>query len=332
MTEKNINLAISSSPHAHSGASVRGIMLTVIIALTPALLWGFWMFGWPAVVLTATCVAACVGAEALSRRLMKRNLGIGDGSAVVTGILLAMCLPPSLPLFMAVIGAVVAIVLAKQVFGGLGYNPFNPALVGRVFLTISFPFAMIQWTAPGPSPTDDTHAVTAATPLAAWETEWSGQENTAGFFEEFPLVNLFFGNQAGSFGEVSAFLLMLGGLFLIWRRCVHWQTPVFYLGTVTLISVILYGIDSQRYLSPAYHLFSGGLMLGAWFMATDMVTSPVTSRGMMVFGAGCGVLTMVIRVWGGYPEGVSFAILLMNAAVPLINRYTRPRVFGVSKS
>ncbi len=332
MTEKDINLAISASPHTHSGASVRGIMLTVIIALAPALLWGFRLFGWPAIVLTATCVAACVAAEALSRRLMKRKLGIGDGSAVVTGLLLAMCLPPALPLFMAVIGAVVAIVVAKQVFGGLGYNPFNPALVGRVFLTISFPFAMIQWTAPDAPPTDDTHAVTAATPLAAWETEWSGQEETAGFFEEYPWVDLFFGNQAGSFGEVSSLLLMLGGLFLLWRRCIHWQVPVFYLGSVTIIALILYGIDPHRYLPPFYHLFSGGLMLGAWFMATDMVTSPVTARGMMIFGCGCGVLTMIIRVWGGYPEGVSFAILLMNAAVPLINRYTRPRVFGTRQS
>lgn len=177
-----------------------------------------------------------------------------------------------------------------------------------------------------------TDAVTAATPLGAWKTSWSTNTAPEGFFEQFGLMDLFFGNQAGCLGEVSALLLLLGGLFLIWRRCVNWQTPVFYLGSVALIALVLWGIDSQRFLPPGHHLFGGGLMLGAWFMATDMVTSPVTSRGMMVFGAGCGLLTMLIRVWGGYPEGVSFAILLMNAAVPLINRYTRPQVFGVKKS
>lgn len=332
MTENNLNLTISASPHAHSGARVRGIMWTVILALIPALLWGFWLFGLPAIALTVTCVAVCVGMEALSQRLMQRAPSIGDGSAAVTGLLLAMCLPPELPLWMAAIGALVAIVLAKQVFGGLGYNPFNPALVGRVFLMISFPLAMIQWTAPNPPTVGEPDAVTTATPLAVWETEWQGEEDVAGFFEAYPWNDLFFGNQAGSFGEVSSFLLLLGGLFLLWRRCIYWQTPVFYLGSVALMAVILHGIDPHRYLPPAYHLFSGGLMLGAWFMATDMVTSPVTSRGMMIFGAGCGFLTMIIRVWGGYPEGVSFAILLMNAAVPLINRYTRPRVFGTRRS
>ncbi len=331
MTENNGTLAITPSPHAHSGAGVRGIMWTVVIALAPALLWSFWLFGWPAVRLTLVCVAACLGAEAVSRRMMKRNLGIPDGSAVVTGVLLAMCLPPSLPLFMAVIGAVVAIVLAKQVFGGIGYNPFNPALVARVFLLISFPAAMIQWTAPDP-PLHDYSAVTTATPLDAWETKWSGLDETGGFFEQYATRDLFFGYQSGSLGEGSAFLLLIGGLFLIWRRCVHWQIPAFYLGTVTLIAIILYGIDPQRYLPPTYHLFSGGLMMGALFMATDMVTSPVTRRGMMIFGAGCGILTMVIRVWGSFPEGVSFAILLMNATVPLLNRCTRPRVLGESKS
>ncbi len=331
MSENDGHLAITPSPHAHSGAGVRGIMLTVAIALAPALLWGLWLFGWPALRLTLVCVGACVGAEAVSRRVMKRNLGIGDGSAAVTGLLLAMCLPPSLPLFMVITGAVVAIVLAKQVFGGIGYNPFNPALVARVFLLISFPAAMIEWSAPEP-PWGDYNAVTTATPLDVWETEWSGLEETGGFFEQYATRDLFFGYQSGSLGEGSAFLLLIGGLFLIWRRCVHWQIPVFYLGSVTLMAVILHSVDPQRYLPPAHHLFSGGLMLGALFMATDMVPSPVTRRGMMIFGAGCGILTMVIRVWGGYPEGVSFAILLMNATVPLLDRYTRPRVLGENKS
>ncbi len=331
MTNPETPLTLSSSPHAHSGASVRGIMLTVIIALAPALLWSVWLYGWPALRLTAVCVISCVGAEALTRRMMQRNLAIGDASAIVTGLLLAMNLPPGLPVGMAVAGSIVAIVLAKQVFGGLGYNPFNPALVGRVFLMMSFPVAMTHWTAPRMH-TALPDAITAATPLGEWKTAWSAGAAPEGFFADFSLVDLFLGNQAGSLGEGSALLLLLGGLFLLWRRCITWQTPVFFLGTVAVVATILYGINPQRYLHPAYHLFSGGLMLGAWFMATDMVTSPVTRRGMMVFGAGCGLLTMLIRVWGGYPEGVSFAILLMNATVPLINRTTRPRVFGTRKS
>lgn len=263
--------------------------------------------------------------------MMGRDMGIDDVSAIVTGLLLAMNLPPSLSPGMAAIGSLVAIVVAKQVFGGLGYNPFNPALVGRVFLLISFPAAMTHWTNPGASAAV-TDAVTAATPLGAWKTALTSGIAESGYYPELGLADIFFGYQPGCLGEGSAFLLLLGGLFLWRRRCLSWQTPVFYLGTVALMASVLYGLDPQRHLPPGHHLFSGGLMLGAWFMATDMVTSPVTRRGMMVFGAGCGVLTMLIRVWGGYPEGVSFAILLMNATVPLINRYTRPRVFGVKQS
>jgi len=329
MSEREDIWVVSTSPHAHSGDSVRKIMLAVIVALLPALAAALWLFCWDTVRLVSACVASCVVAEAVSRKLMRRDTGIADLSAVVTGLLLAFNLPPSLPLWMAVLGSVFAIVIAKQVFGGIGYNPFNPALAGRVFLFFCFPAAMTTWHAPGAGCSAD--AVTAATPLGMWKTAWSNGAAPSGFFELFPLRNLFLGAQAGCIGEVSAFALLLGGAYLLWRRCIYWQTPMFYLGTVAAFSGLLWLLDPARNLSPLYHLLSGGLMLGAFFMATDMVTSPVTKRGMAVFGVGCGLLTVVIRKWGGPPEGVSFSILLMNAVTPLINRCTKSRVFGHKK-
>ncbi len=322
---------VSSSPHAHSGSSVRRIMLDVIIALVPALLVSVYFFRWDAIRLTLTCVVTCTAAEALSRKAMGRNLGIDDLSAVITGILLAFNLPPSLPAWMACVGSVFVIVIAKQLFGGIGYNPFNPALAGRVMLLISFPVFMTrwsEWTIPSPIGMD---AVTTATPLGLVKTTLSSTGALPFTFDGATMLELFVGNQNGCIGEVSAAALLLGGIYMLIRRCISWHVPVAYLATVAIFSTILWILHPQQNLPPHFHLLSGGLMLGAIFMATDMVTSPVTKRGMLVFGVGCGILTMLIRKWGGYPEGVSFAILLMNAITPLINRATRPRVFGAPK-
>lgn len=322
---------LSSSPHAHSGASVRGIMLTVVVALAPALLVAFCMFGWRALLLVAVCVVTCVVSEGIARRMMGRDSGIADMSAVVTGLLLAFNLPPGLPVWMAVFGSIVAILIGKQVFGGLGYNPFNPALVGRVVLFFSFPVAMNTWQQAA-LPFGGLDAVTTATPLGVWKTAWANGAAPVGYAGQFPLLSLFLGRQSGCIGEVSALALLVGGLFLVRRRCVSWQLPVCYLATVALFAGVLHALDPARNVSPAYHLCSGGLMLGAFFMATDMVTGPVTRRGRIVFGIGCGILTIVIRRWGGPAEGVSFAILLMNSVTPLINRYARPRVFGTVRA
>ncbi|MBT3296721.1 MAG: RnfABCDGE type electron transport complex subunit D [Verrucomicrobia bacterium] len=322
---------VSSSPHAHSGSSVQRIMLDVIIALVPAMAAATYAFGWDAIRLISACVLACVASEGVSRKWMGRDLGVEDLSAVITGILLAFNLPPSLPTWMAVVGSVFAIVICKQLFGGIGYNPFNPALAGRVMLLISFPVFMTTWSTwgiPAPLAVD---AITTATPLGLVKTAIATTGELPFTFNGATALQLFVGNQNGCIGEVSAAALLLGGLYMLVRRCISWHIPVAYLGTVTLFSAILWLHHPQQNLNPGFHLLAGGLMLGAIFMATDMVTSPVTKRGMLVFGAGCGLLTMLVRKWGGYPEGVSFAILLMNAVTPLINRATRPRVFGAVK-
>ncbi len=318
---------VSPSPHAHSGDTVQRIMLTVIAALMPALVAAVIFFGLDAIRLTATCVATCVLSEALVRRTMKRDIGITDLSAAVTGILLAFNLPPTLPTWMAVVGSLCAIVIAKQLYGGIGYNIFNPALIGRTALLVSFPVAMTTWAVPmqGFCVPD---AVTTATPLGAWKTAWTTGSAPAGYFASFPLGALIVGNRPGCMGETSVVALALGAVILLWRRCITWHVPLAFVGTVAVFAAILNAGNPGRHLPVAYHVFSGGLFLGAFFMATDMVTTPVTRRGMLVFGAGCGILTMVIRTWGGYPEGVSFSILIMNALTPLINRLTRPRVFG----
>lgn len=303
-------------------------MLDVIMALVPALLVSVYFFGWDALRLVSACVLACVCSEGVARKWMGRDLGVDDLSAVITGILLAFNLPPSLPTWMAVVGSVFAIVIAKQLFGGIGYNPFNPALAGRVMLLISFPVFMTrwsQWTIPTPVGMD---AVTTATPLGLVKTTIGSTGELPFTFDGGTMLQLLVGHQNGCIGEVSAAALLLGGIYMLYRRCITWHIPVAYIGTVVLFSGILWIYHPQQNLAPHFHVLSGGLMLGAIFMATDMVTSPVTRSGMLIFGVGCGALTMLIRTWGGYPEGVSFAILLMNAIAPLINRATRPRVFG----
>ncbi|MBN1556729.1 MAG: RnfABCDGE type electron transport complex subunit D [Lentisphaerae bacterium] len=319
---------VSPSPHVHSGVTVRRIMLDVVIAMLPALAVALWFFGWNALRLVSACVVGCVAVEWLCRRGMRRDIGVTDLSAVVTGMLLAFNLPPTLPTWMAVVGCAVAVGLGKQVFGGIGYNPFNPALVGRVALTISFPVAMTRWTPwRVPSPLS-IEAVTTATPLGAVKTALSSGEPMPYAFDGRTLLDFFLGNQNGCLGEVSAAALLLGAAYLLARGWISWHIPVTYVGTVALLAAAVRATDPAHSIPVAAHLVTGGLMLGALYMATDMVTSPMTKRGHLVFGAGCGVLTFVIRQWGGYPEGVSFSILLMNACTPLINRYTRPRVFG----
>lgn len=333
MTDKT-KYIVSTSPHAHSGASVERIMLDVIIALVPALLASFYFFGWNAVRLVLICVVTSVITEAICRKMMKRDLTLLDYSAALTGILLAFNLPPSLPGWMAVVGCVFAIGIAKQVFGGLGYNPFNPALIGRVVLLISFPVAMTKWhRALDPTRWSGlslvTDGITTATPLAAAKATTS--MGTTLTFTNDTMLQYMLGNMSGCIGEVSALALLIGGIYLLYRKCISWHTPVAYIGTVALFAAILRVAQPEANMPVLFHLLSGGLMLGAIFMATDMVTTPVTKKGMLIFGFGCGVLTMIIRRWGGYPEGVSFAILLMNSVTPLINRATRPRVFGKGK-
>ncbi|MBN2765580.1 MAG: RnfABCDGE type electron transport complex subunit D [Paludibacteraceae bacterium] len=313
-------LIISPAPHIHGGDTVAKNMTGVIIALIPALLVGFYFFGLGALVVTLTSVAACVLIEYLIQKyLLKEQPSIMDGSAALTGLLLAMNLPSNLPLWMIIIGAIVAIGIGKMSFGGLGNNPFNPALVGRVFLLISFPVQMTTWPRPVPFSTAYLDAETAPTVLSMLK------EN----FGELPsTMEMFLGNMGGSLGEISAIALLIGMAYMIIRKIISWHIPVSILATVFIFAGILHLANPEVYAAPAMHLFSGGLMLGAVFMATDYVTSPMNPRGMLVYGVGIGVITVVIRAFGAYPEGVSFAILIMNAFTPLINTYIKPRRFG----
>jgi len=322
---------VSSSPHTHSGASVERIMWDVVIALMPAMLAAVWFFRLDALRLVGVCVGACLLTEWGCRKLMKRASSLSDWSAVVTGILLAFNLPPALPTWMAVAGSVFAIAVAKQVFGGLGYNPFNPALAGRAFMLISFTGAMTTWSQSGWMQTD---ATTAATPLGAVKDALKTGTPPSSGFDSSALMDFFFGNVNGCIGETSALALLIGAGYLLYRRVITWHIPVAYLLSVFIYALILQYVSPSHATIPAVaHVLTGGLFLGALFMATDMVTSPVTKRGMLIFGVGCGVITMLIRTskTGAYPEGVSFAILIMNAFTPLINRFTRHRVFGSVK-
>lgn len=317
---------LSSSPHIHSGETTDQVMRAVIYALLPACAVSVYFFGLPALIVLLLCTLGSIGAEALCQKMMRQPLAIKDGSAALTGVLLALNLPPTAPWWLALLGSVIAIAVAKQVYGGLGYNPFNPALVARVVLLISFPVQMTTWTSPAPLGSG-IDAVTTATPLGEWKTAvmLTGKmpEALPGGFGDY-----FLGHMAGSLGEVSALALLLGAAYLFWKKILTWHIPFVYLATVAALSGVFWAINPAKYPDPLFHFLTGGLVLGAFYMATDMVTSPVTNRGMIVFGVGCGVLTVLIRLFGGYPEGVSFAILLMNAATPLIDRFTKPTKFG----
>ncbi len=316
-------LLLQSSPHVRDVSSVQGIMHTVILSLVPALIAGVVFFGWRALAVTVVAVASCLAVEAAILRLAGKPVktALVDGSAIITGLLLAMNLPSNLPFWMVGVGAVVAIGVAKHAYGGLGNNPFNPALVARVFMLIAFPGAMTSW--PVTTCNGATDVLTAATPLGIMK-----MEGAAAAMQAASWWDLFIGNVGGCLGETSALALLLGGLFLLWRRVISYEIPVAFIGTVAAGTAVAWLVDPTKYPDPLWQVLSGGVMLGAWFMATDMVTSPVTRKGMLLFGVGCGVVTCVIRLLGGYPEGVSFSILVMNGLTPLIDRYVKPARFG----
>ena len=322
---------VAPAPHAHSGDSVRRNMLLVILALLPAYVVSVVEFGWGALITAAISVLACVGTEyVISRYLLKeQKQTIGDLSAVLTGLLLAFNLPSNIDWWIVLIGAVVAIGVGKMSFGGLGQNPFNPALVGRVFLLISFPAQMTTWPVPQGFATSYVDAETGATPLYYLKYALkSGNYIT----DQLPsLKDALLGAMGGSLGEVCALALILGGLFLICTRVITWHIPVSILATIALFSWLVAPASMDPHVFVGYELLTGGVMLGAFFMATDYVTSPMSAWGKILFGIGIGVIVMVIRTWGNYPEGMSFAILIMNACVPLLNKI-RPRHFGEKKA
>ena len=308
-------LTVSASPHVRSAQTVSGIMLNVIIALIPALAASVWLFGLRVLLVCAVTVSVSVLSEYIARKVMKRHNTIGDLSAVVTGLILAFNLPVSIPLWMAAIGSVIAIVVAKQFFGGIGQNFVNPAIAGRIILMVSFPTAMTTWTAPfAYKSTQGT--ITTATPLAAEESELPS------------LLKMFLGMRGGSLGETCAAALIIGGLYLIIRKIISPSIPLSFIGTVAVIMLIA-GKGDLSFV--AYQLLSGGLMLGAFFMATDYATSPINFKGKIIFGIGCGIITSMIRLFGSLPEGVSFAIILMNILVPHIENLTTPKPFGTAK-
>ncbi len=320
-------LTVSPSPHIHSGESIHKIMYRVILALIPALVWSVFVFGIDALRVTLIAVAACVVFEyVIQKYAMRITPSVGDGSAIITGVLLAFNVPATLPWWIILIGALVAIGIGKLSFGGLGQNIFNPALVGRVFLLISFPVQMTSWPVNKQAGID---GVTSATPLGLIkETLKSGQPLSETMGDLPGTMDLLLGNIGGSLGEVSAILLILGGIYMLFRKVITWHIPVSVLGSIALFSGFLWLINPEMYMNPVFHLLTGGAMLGAIFMATDMVTSPMTGKGQIIYGMGIGLITIAIRTWGAYPEGVSFAILLMNAVVPVINSYVKPKQFG----
>lgn len=297
---------VSPAPHVRDTVSIRGIMYSVLVALIPAAAFGVYLFGLDVMFIIIASVLSAVVAEFLALRLMGKPF-VMDGSAILTGLLLALCLPPTVPIWMPVVGAAVGITIGKCAFGGLGHNIFNPALVGRVFLVISWPVLMTRWVSP-------FDAVTTATPLGQWHTG-AGYASTS---------DLFFGNVAGCIGETSALAILIGGVFLILMRYIDWRTPLSYIGTVGVLMLVLGE-------NPLFHMLAGGLFLGAFFMATDYVTTPITKEGKIIFGVGAGILVVVIRMIGGPPEGVAYSILIMNAFTPLIDRVTKPRVYGIER-
>lgn len=346
--------AVSAAPHIKQNISVSSVMWQVVIALTPALLAGIFFFGIHSLLLTLYAIVAAVGTEALIQKLRKVPVTVSDGSAVVTGILIAFNINVASPWWLPVVGAVFAIAIGKQIFGGLGFNVFNPALLGRAFMVASWPTLMTAgWTKTTPLshifessinglkdlPANVPDVITSATPLgvakALRDTTQISRDMAEIVMNNLAstdtIQNAFWGNVGGVIGEVSAAALLIGAAYLAYKHIIEWRIPISYIGTVFVLTYIFGGINglfSASIMLPVFHIFSGGLILGAFFMATDMVTSPVTKKGRIIFGIGCGVLTVVIRLVGGYPEGVSYSILLMNIAVPLIDKYTPPRIFG----
>ena len=302
---------VSSSPHIRAKDTTQSIMRDVIIGLLPAAIAGVYFFKLKALLVILVSVISCVASEYIWQKAAKQKNTTGDLSAVVTGLLLAFCLPASVPLWIPVIGGIFAIIIVKQFFGGIGQNIMNPALAARAFLLASWPVLMTTWTLDG---------VTTATPLAILK----GKEVTGAVAPS--LMNVFIGHVGGSIGETSALALLIGGAYLLYKHVIDWRIPVTFIGTTFIITAIV-----GRASNPFYELFTGGLMLGAIFMATDYATSPITPKGKIIFGVGCGVLTSIIRILGGYPEGVCYSIIIMNLFVPLIERWTTPKIFGKVK-
>ncbi|MDQ1296181.1 MAG: H+/Na+-translocating ferredoxin:NAD+ oxidoreductase subunit [Bacteroidota bacterium] len=323
-------LYVSPSPHAHASETTRKLMFGVVIALLPALFTSIFYFGYGAIIVTATSVTSCLLFEYLIQKFIyKKSVTITDGSALVTGLLLAFNLPSNIPVFIVVLGSFVAIAIAKMTFGGLGNNPFNPALVGRVFMLISFPVQMTSWPVPAGFGTGYTDAVTGATPLAIIKEGLKNGESISQLVTQIPTpAQMFLGNMGGSMGEVAAVALLIGFIYLIAKKIITWHIPISIISTVVIFTAILWFINPEQNADPLFHILSGGLLLGAIFMATDYVTSPMNPKSMIIYGCGIGLLTVIIRIWGAYPEGVSFAILIMNAFVPLMNTYIKPKRFG----
>ncbi len=339
-----------AGPFAHAGRTTPMVMSWVMVALAPATAFGLGLFGWPAIHLFAITVASAVGFEAACLILAKKPVRatLADGSAVLSGWILALSLPPWAPWWIGVMGSFLAIVIGKQVFGGLGQNLFNPAMVARVALLVSFPLEMTRYVAPRPIFRSDApgfgdslaitfgfgghvdmDAIASASLLGHAKTELArGLPLSKALEHGFGVFDLFLGVVPGSLGETSALLRLVGGLLLVALKIIGWQTPVALLLGVAVPATLLHLTDPERYLSPLAHVFAASTLFGAFFIATDLVTSPVTRPGQIIFGAGCGVLIFVIRAWGGYPEGMAFAVLLMNAASPLIDRWVRPRIYG----
>ena len=325
---KNLKLIASSSPHIRSVENTRSIMLDVIIAMLPALFWAIYNFGFKALLSVVVSVVVCLFWEWLYRKLLKKPQSIGDLSAVVTGMLLAFVCPPELPWWALVIGAFFSIVVVKQLYGGIGCNFLNPALAGRAILLASYATAMTTWTLPS-SKKELADVISTATPLQIMK------EGTVEKFTElttnYSVADMFIGRVGGSLGEVSALALLLGGAWLLIRKVISWHTPVAFIGTVAILTLISApaGIDNVQYM--LYNVFGGGLMLGAIFMATDYATSPVTKPGQLIFGIGCGLITCFIRRFGSYPEGVCYSILIMNCTTWLLDKYIRPTIYGAVK-
>jgi electron transport complex protein RnfD len=305
-------------------------MYGVAIALMPALFTSVLYFGMGAVIVTAASVSSCLLFEYLiTRFVLRKTISITDGSALVTGLLLAFNLPSNIPVYMVFTGSLVAIGIAKMTFGGLGNNPFNPALTGRVFMLISFPVQMTSWPLPAGLQSGYTDAVTGATPLAIVKEGVKNGESLSSLMEKVPdLAHMFLGKMGGSMGEVAALALLTGFAYLLIKKIISWHIPVSIVATIAVFTTILWIVDPGKNADPLFHILSGGILLGAIFMATDYVTSPMNHKAMIIYGIGIGILTVIIRVYGAYPEGVSFAILIMNAFVPLMNSYIKPARFG----
>ena len=326
----NNQLNVSLSPHIHGKETTQKLMFGVVIALVPTIIASVIFFGAGAIITTSAAVISCIAFEYLIQRfLLRKPISITDGSALVTGLLLALNLPSNLPIYMVIIGSFFAIGVGKMTYGGLGNNIFNPALFGRALMLLSFPSKMTTWPTPSGFSTGYIDAVTGATPLAIIKEGIKNGETLSELMAKIPsTAEMVLGKLGGSMGEVSAIVLLIGFAYLLYKKIITWHIPVSVIGSLALFTSILWISDPSAYASPIFHIFSGGVLLGAIFMATDYATSPMNRKAMIIYGCGIGILTAIIRIWGVYPEGVSFAILIMNAFVPLLNAYIKPKRFG----